>query len=91
MEIMLNHSCAGAASRRGTVGGQGQGNFPAPPDGSRANQSKKRATIWDMHLASFAIRLLEVMFFVGMAGSAVVVLISFVEDAKELFGGAGDE
>ncbi len=31
------------------------------------------------------------MFFVGMAGSAVVVLISFVEDAKELFGGAGDE
>lgn len=30
-------------------------------------------------------RVLEVMFFAGMAGSAVVVLISFVEDAKELF------
>jgi len=26
------------------------------------------------------------MFFVGLAGSAVVVIISFVEDGKELFG-----
>ncbi len=39
-----------------------------------------------MLLAVFALRLLEVMFFVGLAGSAVVVLISFVEDAQELFG-----
>jgi hypothetical protein len=39
-----------------------------------------------MQIAIFAIRLMEVMFFVGLAGSAVVVLISFVEDAKELFG-----
>jgi hypothetical protein len=39
-----------------------------------------------MLLAIVAIRVLEVMFFVGMAGSAVVVLISFVEDGKELFG-----
>jgi hypothetical protein len=31
-------------------------------------------------------RVLEIMFFVGMAGSAIVILISFVEDAKELFG-----
>ncbi len=31
-------------------------------------------------------RLLEVMFFVGIVGSAVVVLLSFVEDWKELFG-----
>ena len=31
-------------------------------------------------------RLLEGMFFVGLVGSAVVVLISFVEDGKELFG-----
>ena len=30
-----------------------------------------------MALAVFALRLLEVMFFVGLAGSAVVVLISF--------------
>ena len=40
----------------------------------------------DMFLAVFAMRLLEVMFFVGLAGSAVVVLISFFEDGKELFG-----
>jgi hypothetical protein len=39
-----------------------------------------------MFLAVFAIRLLEVMFFVGLAGSCVVVIISFVEDGKELFG-----
>ena len=39
-----------------------------------------------MHLVIFAMRLLEVMFFVGLAGSAVVVLISFVEDGIELFG-----
>jgi hypothetical protein len=39
-----------------------------------------------MFLAVFIIRLLEVMFFLGLSGSAVVVLISFVEDGKELFG-----
>ena len=39
-----------------------------------------------MHLAIFAMRLLEIMFFAGLAGSAVVVLISFVEDGIELFG-----
>jgi hypothetical protein len=39
-----------------------------------------------MHVAVFAMRVLELMFFVGMAGSAIVILISFVEDAKELFG-----
>ena len=39
-----------------------------------------------MGLAIFAMRVLEVMFFVGLAGSAVVVLISFIEDGKELFG-----
>jgi len=31
-------------------------------------------------------KILEVLFFAGLAGSAVVVLISFVEDGKELFG-----
>ena len=30
-------------------------------------------------------RVLEVMFFVGLAGSSIVVFISFFEDAKELF------
>ena len=39
-----------------------------------------------MGIAFVGIRILEVMFFVGLAGSAVVVLISFIEDGKELFG-----
>jgi hypothetical protein len=39
-----------------------------------------------MVLAVFIMRVLEVMFFVGLVGSAVVVLISFYEDAIELFG-----
>jgi hypothetical protein len=39
-----------------------------------------------MVVAVFFMRLLEVMFFVGLVGSAVVVLISFFEDFKELFG-----
>jgi hypothetical protein len=39
-----------------------------------------------MILGVFVIRVMEVMFFVGLVGSAVVVLISFVEDGKELFG-----
>ena len=39
-----------------------------------------------MQIAIWGMRLLEVMFFVGLVGSAVVVLISFVEDGKELFG-----
>jgi hypothetical protein len=38
-----------------------------------------------MSIAIFAMRLAEVTFFTGLVGSAVVVLISFVEDAKELF------
>jgi hypothetical protein len=46
----------------------------------------KPATILAMDLAVIGIRLLEIMFFVGLVGSSVVVLISFVEDAKELFG-----
>jgi len=39
-----------------------------------------------MILAVLAMRLLEVMFFVGLVGSAIVVLISFFEDGRELFG-----
>jgi hypothetical protein len=39
-----------------------------------------------IHLAIFGIRVLEVMFLVGIAGSTIVILISFIEDAKELFG-----
>ena len=39
-----------------------------------------------IQLAIFGMRLMEVLFFVGLAGSSIVILISFVEDAKELFG-----
>jgi hypothetical protein len=42
--------------------------------------------IESMLLAVVAMRILEAMFFLGLVGSAVVVLISFVEDGKELFG-----
>lgn len=39
-----------------------------------------------MQLATIVMRVLEVMFFAGLVGSTVVVLISFFEDAHELFG-----
>jgi hypothetical protein len=39
-----------------------------------------------LSLAVFAMRALEVTFFLGLTGSAVVVIISFIEDGKELFG-----
>jgi hypothetical protein len=39
-----------------------------------------------MQFALIAMRVLEVMFFVGLAGSTIVVIISFIEDGKELFG-----
>lgn len=45
-----------------------------------------RIKIRRMSLGLFAMHVLEVLFFVGMAGSAVVVAISFVEDIHELFG-----
>ena len=41
-----------------------------------------------MILVTYSIRLLEVAFFVGMAGASVVVVLSFVDFAKELFGKA---
>jgi hypothetical protein len=31
------------------------------------------------------LRILTALFFIGMAGSAVVVVISFIEDFRELF------
>jgi len=37
-----------------------------------------------MAVALFLMRVLEVMFFVGIAGSSIVVIISFIEDIKEL-------
>jgi hypothetical protein len=37
-------------------------------------------------MSAFAIKLLELVFFAGLIGSAVVAVISFVEDSKELIG-----
>jgi uncharacterized membrane protein YraQ (UPF0718 family) len=47
-------------------------------------------SIWDtirvaMAFAVFGMRLLEIVFFTGVAGSVIVVVISFVEDFQELF------
>jgi hypothetical protein len=39
-----------------------------------------------MSLIVFVMRIMEAMFFLGLVGSAIVVLISFIEDGKELFG-----
>jgi hypothetical protein len=39
-----------------------------------------------MALATLVIRVMELLFFVGLVGSAVVVVISFIEDGRELFG-----
>jgi hypothetical protein len=42
--------------------------------------------VWMSHpIIDFAMHLLSLTFLVGMAGSAVVVAISFVEDLYELF------
>jgi hypothetical protein len=59
------------------------------PNGLRSFESPKKSRIdynLDMALAILGMRILTWMFFVGLAGSAVVVLISFWEDGKELFG-----
>lgn len=37
-------------------------------------------------IGKFLIDAIVVLFFVGIAGSAVVIVISFVEDFRELFG-----
>jgi hypothetical protein len=54
--------------------------------GCTLDSEEIRVTIEFMFLARLAMQILEVMFFVGLAGSTIVVLISFVEDGKELFG-----
>jgi hypothetical protein len=45
-----------------------------------------RDTIAAMAVIQFLMQALEFMFFLGLAGSTIVVLISFFEDGKELFG-----
>src|SRR5215469_2049880 len=44
------------------------------------------ATISGMILALLGMRIIDTLFFLGLAGSAIVILISFVEDGRELFG-----
>jgi hypothetical protein len=39
-----------------------------------------------MQFALIAMHILTVVFFLGLAGSSIVVAISFVEDIQELFG-----
>lgn len=34
----------------------------------------------------FAMSVMTILFFVGLAGSSIVVLLSFIEDLGELFG-----
>ncbi len=53
---------------------------------SSQSRRAKQVIIFPMLLALIAMRLLEWMFFIGLAGSTVVILISFYEDGKELFG-----
>ena len=59
---------------------------PSPQLASQWKPPPIGNTIVYMALGMLAMHILEVMFFVGMAGSAVVVVISFIEDAQELFG-----
>lgn len=39
-----------------------------------------------MILAILLTRLFDVVFFIGIAGSAVVVALTFIEDLRDLFG-----
>jgi len=55
-------------------------------DEGLAPLDEERNTIADMLIAIFFMRLFEVMFFAGIAGSAVVVAISFAEDLQLLVG-----
>jgi hypothetical protein len=57
-----------------------------PWRGIRVKFQRIGDTMISMVLALICMKILEVMFFVGLAGSSIVVLISFIEDGKELFG-----
>ena len=50
------------------------------------HRGAKKIKMITMILGLFLMHTLEILFFVGMAGSAIVVAISFVEDIHELFG-----
>jgi len=52
----------------------------------RSRYPFERNTALMYAIGKLFIDVIVVLFFVGMAGSAVVVLISFIEDFRELFG-----
>lgn len=58
------------------------------PTGRKASGAVGSDSRYNRHmfLARSIITLLEGMFFTGLVGSAVVVIISFVEDTHELLG-----
>lgn len=60
--------------------------FSAAHSDEKTATGPKKGYNLRMLVAIFAMRVLEVMFFAGLAGSAVVVLISFFEDGMELVG-----
>jgi len=47
----------------------------------------QRMLVRMFRVGSFLVHLLTAMFLIGLVGSAVVVIISFVEDFRELFSG----
>ena len=54
---------------------------------SVAGGGRNRGTIFEvMHTIMFGMHLVAAIFFIGLAGSSIVVAISFVEDLYELFG-----
>ena len=61
-------------------------NDPMHPEPRGNNLRPENGYNRSMQLAILGMRILEVMFFVGLVGSTIVVLISFIEDGKELFG-----
>ena len=53
---------------------------------SLGHLDKLIAILFDMHLfILWSMRLITTLFFLGMAGSVIVIVISFVEDFRELF------
>jgi hypothetical protein len=59
---------------------------PWPRSAKSALKYQKKGYNCNMFLAILGMRILVGMFFLGLLGSSVVVLISFIEDGKELFG-----
>jgi hypothetical protein len=60
------------------------GPFPCSRPNLRIPYTLRPYTPGMIHLAIFGMRVLETLFFIGLAGSAVVVAISFVEDFRVL-------